>query len=204
MLQFLGVNQQKNNEEALESSLQLKPPGGSIKSSERKRLINIEQGVEYRNEFAKRNQDLLDSSQKPLVKEQSAKVQLDSQGKILPFDISPMKYEFAISQTENSHYKLNFPLSQTPAHPNKDKPGLIRLKGIMRRMIQNMKRKKRLDKLLLFKDDKTFEGYDNIKSKKRETDDAFMALSGYNLIWYFWDTAVIYIVMADLYDLSLL
>lgn len=203
MLQFLGKNQNKT-EDKLKQQSQMLDPAISLKSSERSRLLNIEQGVEYRNEFAQRNKDLLDSAHKPLVKNTSAKVQVDSQGKILPFDISPMKYEFASSQVKDSPYRLSVPFKQLKPHPNAENPNLIRLRGIMRRMVQNMKRKKRLDKLLLFKDDQTFEGYDNLKSKKRETDDAFMALSGYNILLYFWDMLFIYIVMANLYDLSLL
>lgn len=214
---FFNTNFQKKQEEEEKRKRLMKNSNvdiggnlsGSVKSSERERLLNVRKGIEQRNKFVDRNKSFLESQSKPLMSEDNnAKVGINSEGKINPFEINPVQYDFLITETEDANKKndpfhLSKSFQQLEAHPNREAAELQRLREKIVGVIENQKARKRLDKILGYKTDLTFEGHDNLKSLKRRKEESIMAISGFNMFWYFWDLGVIYILMANLYFVSL-
>lgn len=121
----------------------------SHKSSERERLINVEKGISYRDNFLDKNKHFLNSDKKHLLNPHNeAKVLVDSQGKLKPFEISPMKFDFLITEEADNGepYKLSKSFEKLEPHPNANRPILKKLRGLIQGIIDKQKARRDLIK----------------------------------------------------------
>ena len=185
MLKFVKKKRKKPNVATYPlkmPNLRMDTPGDSSRSSERQKLIEAQE----RNKMEHR---VLDTEQNQLLDGEETEGG-DQEPFYGGFSSSRLLSDFGVKKKKNI-FELQKPWNQLDPHPRKGSVQLTKFRNLVNKIMNKINTQKNLDNIRGVIDDEKVTGVDNVESASKNEDEVWLAISGSNYFWYFWDFLVL-------------